>query len=183
MSNPLIPTKLPYVDENNKIEDVVNYMAKTINGATTKRISDSIEKTISDSFPVGTIMHSLLTEAQFQAQMGIGWVLMNGRSISGSTLSSLTGAVTIPDARGVVLRGKDHGAGKNPDGDTAIGTYQADAFESHTHQGDNSSITSGANNYFLGTGAAQHRDLVTGSSGGNETRMKNITVNIFIKIN
>lgn len=183
MSKPLIPQKLPYVDENNSIEDVVNYMSKIINGTTSKSISDSISRIVADSLPIGTIVHSLLTESQFQEKLSTNWVLFDNRSIAGSLLSTLYGSSTLPDARGAVLRGKDHGLGRNPDGDTALGTYQADEYESHSHTIPYiASGGSGGTNRDLDPNV-NPATMSSGSSGGNETRMKNITVNIFIKIN
>lgn len=91
--------------------------------------------TQNDGF-VGDIVTSTLTEAQFQAQRNGTWVLMDGRAVGGSRYSTITGSSTIPDARGMFLRSKNNGRVdglQNPDGDLALGTYQADAFASHTH--------------------------------------------------
>jgi len=124
----------------------------------------------------------MLTEAQFQSINGPSWVLMDGRSIAGSAYATLTGSGTIPDARGMVLRGKNNGrsdGNENPDGDSALGLYQGDQFRSHTHSG----VPITPSNVGAGGGAVVGFNGNTGSSGGNETRMKNITVNHFIKIN
>jgi len=54
---------------------------------------------------LGSIQQSILTEAEFQAEMGTtDWVLMDGRNIAGSKLATLKGWTTIPDARGRFLR-------------------------------------------------------------------------------
>lgn len=39
--------------------------------------------------PIGGIQDALLNETQFQAQMGTGWILGDGRSVSGSTYESI----------------------------------------------------------------------------------------------
>jgi len=54
--------------------------------------------------PVGSIIQSILTLAQFQAQAGTNWVLMNGASIVGSRLATITGWTNLPDATGRFLR-------------------------------------------------------------------------------
>jgi len=136
---------------------------------------------------VGDVRQSMLTEAQFQTYAGEGWVLMDGRSVAGSAYAALTGNNNIPDARGRALRMKDNGAGVNPV-DLALGANQGDAFQSHTH------------NYDARLGSVQG-DLVAGSlwlsrfvttqattgpisgTSDSETRMKNTTVNFFVKIN
>lgn len=162
--------------------------------------------------PVGTVVYSILTLAQIQAESGNGWVLASGQSIVGSRLATVTGMTNAPDLRGVVARGKDNGRGLNPDGDLALGTYQADQFGSHTHiqnshnhtQNSHShNVTSGAyigtygstvtpfnnagsNSTIAGSGTTATNNPATATnqnSGGNETRMKSVTLNAFIKIN
>jgi hypothetical protein len=149
----------------------------------------------------------MLTEAQFQAQNGTGWVLMDGRNVSGSAYATITGSTTVPDARGMILRGKNNGrsdGSQNPDGDSSLGAYQGDNFGSHRHNYGpdggtdgthnrqvvfNSSPTGGSGSSPIGFGQAFNGGGGSGhwmgiyNSGGNETRMRNITVNHFIKIN
>lgn len=97
----------------------------------------------------------------------------------------------IPDLRGKFARGWDHGAGQDPDaasrtavtggnsGD-AVGSLQADAFESHTH-----SYTRADNNNVMGAGANTVLNATssqsTGATGGNETRPTNVNVMYIIK--
>jgi len=149
---------------------------------------------------VGQIASSMLTEAQFQSINGPSWVLMDGRSVAGSEYATLTGNSTIPDARGMVLRGKNNGridGNQNPAADRSLGEYEADQFQGHWHQvsfyREQHPNGSGSTDYqFTGpinTNLNDHvRSPVTdGTNGvprtGAETRMKNITVNHFIKIN
>lgn len=174
-----------------------------------------------NNLPIGMIVHSRLTEAQFQEINGTSWILMDGRNIAGSALATLTGVTNIEDARGLVLRGKNNGrvdGNQNPDGDLAIGTFQnfktsgsglsgtAVSNGNHAHgsgigsdasHGDPygylpgaptgtfrySGVTSGAKPmpYTQTTGA--HTHSVSLSGGGNETAMRNLTINTFIKIN
>jgi len=149
---------------------------------------------LSNTMPVGSVIHSMLTEAQFQAQMGVGWVLMDGRSVSGSRYHQITNNSTLPDARGQFLRGKNNGRAdgkENPDGDSALGTQQQDAFQGHEHHipvanvHDTASIPEGQSGY--NTGYNTDGIVSDGINGtprvSSETRPKNITVNIFIRIN
>lgn len=144
---------------------------------------------VQNQSPVGTIKSSMLTLAQFQAQNGTGWVLADGGSCVGSSYATLTGFTTVPDARGLTLRGKNNGrsdGNQNPDGDSTLGTYQADGIGSHNHgtySSPNNWMTNGGNNnqgviYVNNNGTIQNN-----AGAANETRMKNITVNWFIRIN
>lgn len=149
-------------------------------GAILKRISSG------PSMAIGDVRSSFLTETQFQAEVDTTWVLCDGRNISGADLHVLIPAfLTIPDLRGMFLRGKNEGRvdGKeNPDGEIALGDYQADEFASHSH-------TIPAFNSPIGGGQAAGASTNAGTfpdtdpTGGNETRAKNVTVNYFIKIN
>jgi microcystin-dependent protein len=84
----------------------------------------------------------------------------------------------IPDYRGEFLRARDAGAGRNPDGNIAEGTRQAQAFLSHTHGVNNSlnSTGSGSGSRWIGSGAND----ATAAAGGNETRPRNIIVHFAI---
>ena len=144
---------------------------------------------------VGDVIHSMLTEAQFQSLRGTEWVLADGRSVVGSQYQTITGYSNIPDLRGQYLRGKNNGrsdGNQNPDGDLGLGTFQDDQFESHTHAIDqtneyNPNIAKGMH---TGAGSTEYHPNLTDptdhcivNTGGNETRPKSVTVNIFIKIN
>lgn len=155
---------------------------------------------------VGTVVHSVLTLAQYQSLAGPGWILAEGQSIIGSTLHSLTGMTNAPDARGRVLRGKNNGASGanyNP-AELNLGEFQNQATAKnglslsdpgHSHSFEkwyNINGSGESNDHIQGYGAAGPygektvSTSTTGislSAGDNETRMKNITTNIFIKIN
>lgn len=155
--------------------------------------------------PVGTVVDSMLTESQFQAQQfgSTTWVLADGRDVTGSTYANLV-ASTIPDFRGKFRRGKNNGAsgaGYNPDGDLALGTFEADQNQAHIHTGTTMDLfrdtspfgtpaTNGAsfNSDIQGTGTPStiiHNAMIVNitSNGGADARPMNITVNSFIRIN
>lgn len=137
---------------------------------------------IGSILPVGTIIHSMLSTAQFATEYGDNWVLADGRSVTGSKYASVTGLGTIPDMRGAFLRAKNNGSTRNPDGDLSLGTYSADKFASHNHS-INTGDKIGSNIISVGVTSKDTGSVVTGSKGGNETAPKSITVNIFIRIN
>lgn len=166
---------------------------------------------------IGDTKHSMLTVAQFQAQYGPGWILADGSTVTGSKYAAVTTSTTVPDLRGLNLRGRNYGRSTstgNADGDMAEGTYQSDQFNSHTHtqdshnhsqnphshalNGDVNGPPASSGNYRLNTGIGTIGEGVlvqnhtatniattatNQNSGGNETRSRNATVNIFIRIN
>lgn len=89
------------------------------------------------ALPLGSIVDSMLTTAQFQAQFGnpspATWVLADGSDVTGSAYQILTGNTLIPDLRAVFTRGKDNGRGLDPNGDLPLGTYVNDAVGPHQH--------------------------------------------------
>jgi microcystin-dependent protein len=167
---------------------------------------------ISPGTPVGTIVLFAGTSEPS------GWVECDGRSLSqagiavaswGSyntaTLFSAIGTVwgsagpgvyNIPDFRGIVPRGYNHGktgSWSDPDAGSrvaqyasgatgdSIGTYQLDELKSHTHTlsftASGADSNSGGPNYNT-TGANQP----TSATGGNETRPKNASVLYIVRV-
>jgi hypothetical protein len=145
---------------------------------------------------LGEIRMSLLTESEFQSIYGTDWELMKGQSIEKSDLAvSFTHWKNLPDARGLFLRGYNNAidpADKgNPD-NTPLGITQKDAFFKHTHKIYRSHGDANPNCLRIQTplrgSAGGHTEcaddiLRVGPEGENETRPKNLSVNIFIKIN
>jgi microcystin-dependent protein len=134
-----------------------------------------------------------------------GYIACEGAAISRTTYVGLynkigvrygngDGSTTfnVPDYRGYIFRAWDHGAGRDPDrasrtdrgdgttGDN-VGTFQADAYKSHTHTQDRPS----SRTIYQGNGGQYayytYSNANTGSSGGNETRPININVLYCIK--
>lgn len=131
---------------------------------------------------IGDVVMSVLNEAQFQAERGTGWVLMDGRSVIGSEYETVTGNSNIPDARGRYLRMQDHGAGVNPAGNITPGNTQADENASHQHIVSGFQFGGGPNTGLIWGNGGSGATFVTSASGGAETRPRTIIVNVFIRI-
>lgn len=147
---------------------------------------------------IGQSIESMLTEAQHQALYGSGWVLEDGRDVTGSLYHQITGFTNVPDSRGLFVRAKNNGrsdGNQNPAGDLALGAFQNDAFQGHDHgiRTDSANLALGGwNTWGINASAGTRSDVVEGpvSDGvngtpriANETRPKSITKNKFIKIN
>ena len=157
---------------------------------------------------IGSIQQSILTEEQFQAEAGPEWILWaDNTEITGTALASILGIDTLPDASGRVFR--NVGGNAAPLGEvqseaTAVNSLVAN----HSHSGD---TFKGKRRRKLGAGSAApyynevasswqngnsdlRHDIPVGggnttssvslvSSTDTETRMINITMNTFIKVN
>lgn len=125
-----------------------------------------------------------------QAFMGTtipdGWMLCDGSTFDGTTypeLQNTLGSTTLPDLRGVFLRGLDDGRGF--DTGRVLGSYQADELKSHNH----SYLDVSTNNegHIAGGPSVSARNStdvtrITNSTGGIETRPKNVAVNYIIRV-
>ncbi len=152
--------------------------------------------------PVGSMEEAMLTEVQFQAIRGAGWVLADGRNVAGSDYQTLTGNANIPDFRGVHARGKNNGRAdgkENPAGDLALGTFQSDEYKEHNHSATQTSPfpivpahTNGGDDQDIGN--TRHRayspvigldvipDLADAGLSTQQT-VRCVTLNFFIRIN
>lgn len=133
--------------------------------------------------PSGAVMHFAMSSSPS------GWLTADGSLVSRTTYASLFASIgttygvgdgsttfALPDLRGEFLRGWDNGRGV--DTGRAIGTAQADAFKSHTHDiGFYSSPYSGSG----GGGLAFSGSQQSGATGGTETRPRNIALLACIK--
>lgn len=161
-----------------------------------------------DTFQIGSIQQSILTQAEFQALAGDCWIKMSGQTLSGTDLVAITGSRdgsgtgninddglsamnSLPNADGRFLRSSGGNA-------VNLGEQQDDAIKSHAHRWEHSfnSQTLSASNqstgyfapWFNGGGLAldgptYKEDDATIGQITDETRPVNITVNTFIKVN
>ncbi len=161
---------------------------------------------------LGDIKHSMLNPTQFAAENGDCWVPMDGRSIAGSTLSTLMGINNVPDGGGLFLRAQEFSGGADYDpnrtSSSPIAVFQDQSFTSHNHSisdpshghsfddkwrkiSDNNypvagSLTLSSSGTYVSvmnsTNNAQ-TGISLNSAGGSETRPKNINAWIYIRIN
>jgi len=110
-----------------------------------------------------------------------GYLALMGQSISQATypiLYSLYGA-TLPDLRGQFLRGLDYGRGI--DAGRVVLSEQGDAFKAHSHIYSSGDIGYMVNGGSQSSSSASPYDKTTGSTGGGETRPKNIAFLYIVK--
>ena len=149
---------------------------------------------------LGDVKFSILSEADFQAVNGSEWVQLRGQAYSALSYGSYVKAngtvedytsdgniyhstSSLPDARGRFLRMENAGTSVNPDLSLKMGQTQEDMFASHDHGmgGAQVPVVDG-NPATWHNSAASHGARNFQGQGGNETRAKNVTVNIFVKI-
>jgi len=119
-----------------------------------------------------------------------GWLKCDGSAVSrtayaalfaaiGTTFGAGNGTTTfnIPDARGEFLRGWDDGRGV--DSGRTIGSAQSDAFKSHNHTYPEGFSGGGSGSQ---SGPTSGGTLTTNSTGGTETRPRNVALLYIIKI-
>ena len=144
------------------------------------------------SSSIGSVKQSMLDEATFQSIHGTGWVLMDGRDVTGSDYDTIVfGGIggNIPDARGQFLRGLDTSGTIDPDGaGRVVGDSQVDDFKEHDHTMRyvatyDLRATGGTDMYGTNISSFNKDNPETDLRGGAETRPKNLVVNMFIKIN
>jgi len=110
-----------------------------------------------------------------------GWQLCDGSVGASPALIALCGTQfgavgEVPDLRGMFIRGFD--AGRGVDSGRVFGTDQQDELKAHTH-----SIAAQNSTYATAAGAVwvNGSGKSTGSTGGSETRPKNVALSYIIK--
>ena len=144
--------------------------------------------------PIGTIISSLLTEAEISGMTGV-WVLCDGRNVAGTTAyAKLTGRTTVPDLRGSFLRGAGTRTGNPTWAGGTLNTHVEDSTRvprvdftvmvndpmqnSGNARGIAGSASYSAGEAFLYPGKSTPQVL----GGDAETRPKHYTVNYFVRV-
>lgn len=153
---------------------------------------------IQGTIPVGTVIASMLEPEEFRKNANVGgsdWRLANGQRITGTTYAELTGGDTLPDLRGMFLRGLNEGRSdglQDPEGDgRQPGAFQPDEVFSHGHGFSwyvGSLQFTLPNNYpVLPNGYYPDANQGAGAAvrpfGGAETRPRNSSVYWYIRVN
>lgn len=111
-----------------------------------------------------------------------GWLLCNGQSTNGhQELAAVVGA-NVPDLRGEFIRGWDNGRGV--DVGRMFGSWQMDAFKSHSHTYYTTYNGPMLDNPYNITATPRFGYIdakLTSSTGDKETRPRNIALNYIIK--
>lgn len=92
---------------------------------------------VTNSGSLGEIKTSIATEAQFQALNGSGWILADGRNVAGSAYATFYSTTTVPDFRGLILRGKNNSRAdgyQDTAGELTLGNSYGDEIGGHIHQ-------------------------------------------------
>jgi microcystin-dependent protein len=121
-----------------------------------------------------------------------GWLSCDGSAISRTTYSTLFSAISttygtgdgsttfnLPDLRGEFIRGWD--AGRGVDSGRSFGSAQADELKSHNHTVTTLGGASAVRPEDVGAGNVGSKTSTTSSTGGNETRPRNIAMLYCIK--
>ncbi len=112
-----------------------------------------------------------------------GFLEANGDTFSPETypdLAAYLGGNTLPETRAEFLRGWDHQRGV--DAGRVIGSYQTDMFKSHTHGAKINQAAAGSGfTTIYSTGTQNDTENYIQSTGGNETRPRNLAVMWCIK--
>jgi len=67
-------------------------------------LDETVDAAIANYFAVGSVQQSMLSEVQFQNELGTTWVIMDGRNVAGSRYEAITGNSNIPNAFGRFFR-------------------------------------------------------------------------------
>lgn len=161
---------------------------------------------------LGDVKYSVLAPAEF-IRFHPGWILMDGGAtqeskdiFEHSKLHDSLGVITLPDGRGVFIRGMNENRNKDSgdaDGNREIGKFQYDAFQGHYHKSYMNKEANAKNDAGWGvtTKSDPKNDPISDSPNweptrepisdgkhgapriSSETRSRNIPLYIYIKVN
>lgn len=122
-----------------------------------------------------------------------GWLKANGALVSRTTYAALFAAIGVrfgagdgsttfrlPDLRGEFIRGHDDGRGI--DTGRIMGSFQADELKAHTHNYDKINLITYGEFDNNTTAGNTYTSTATGSTGGGETRPRNVSLLACVKI-
>lgn len=188
---------------------------ETDRGAFSSKASAIDNISSSKELPIGTIITSYLNFEQFNVATknndkspgGIWtskkskWSPCDGRPVPESKFQKLTSQTSIPDLRGMFVRGLNQfdpnqpvpqlSSDKSDPDSRVVGSYQPDGFEKHNHT-TNTNMFLHKNHFKKGArpsedldpgGWAGYETVDTDFKGITETRPNNIAVYYYIKIN
>ncbi len=156
---------IPFYQEPMKLIITVNYKGTPIVVSNAPLQSTPYALSAANGVPTGTIVAFAGDESNIPA----GWVLCDGRDISGLAgslnLRNLLGSNNVPDLRGMFLRGTGTSPVNGQPG-PALRATQDDGFESHTVTGRTDT-----------TGVHHHKLVVDDNSAGNNVNYKGALAN------
>jgi hypothetical protein len=154
---------------NDNLEDLNSRLDSVSIAAGSNILANGILEKPRDIHPVGSVIFSSLSEAEFLSEIKDGeWKLADGSNVAGSDWAALTGKTTLPDLRGRFIRAKSHSSGNNPSGDKALDSFTGDSIGSHSHSaGSLTADSSGAHDHYTfdRDSAATNSQLNTGRDG------------------
>ncbi len=143
---------IPFYQEPMKLIITVNYKGTPIVVSNAPLNSTPYALSAANGVPTGTIVAFAGDESNIPA----GWVLCDGRDISGLAgslnLRNLLGSNNVPDLRGMFLRGTGTSPVNGQPG-PALRATQDDGFENHTISGTTNSTGSHSHKFIYDTGS------------------------------
>lgn len=175
-------------DTQEELCAVIEGAGLTLNGDDRTQLRQAIQAlATAASVPSGAVAHFARSTAP------AGWLEANGAAVNRTTYAALFAAIgttfgagngtttfNLPDLRGEFIRGYDNGRGV--DSGRGFASWQADELRSHSH-----SVTlpiasdsqAGSDDESISTSGSQ--TFGTSSTGGNETRPRNVALLVCIK--
>lgn len=156
-------------------------------------VNDPVKFTTTGALPTGLIpgttyyvISAGLTANSFQVSATPGGSAVNTSGSQSGTHTAINaphgdgdGSTTfnVPELRGEFIRGLDNG--RAVDTNRSMGSAQADAFKSHTH--DYATPFNGGSAFLVGGASPTNATVATSATGGTETRPRNIAMLACIK--